>query len=96
MAADALAGGAELVVMYPRGNSMTPLIQSGQRVVVRRLSEDDLVEVGDVVLAKVRGRMLLHLVTGVDGQRVQVSNNHGHVNGWTVRSKVYGKWDREL
>lgn len=96
MAADALAGGAELVIMYPKGNSMTPLITSGQRVVVRRVGPDDLVRVGDVVLVKVRGRIILHKVTGVDGSRVQVSNNHGHVNGWTTRSKVYGKWDREL
>lgn len=50
--------------------------------------------VGDIVFAKVRGRWIdSHLITkrrAVGGKiEYQISNNHGHVNGWTFN--VYGK-----
>jgi hypothetical protein len=71
----------------PVGNSMTPRIKSKQLVT---FSPDvSNVEVGDVVLCKVNGVIMCHLVTAIQGDRYQISNNHGHVNGWT--KKVYGK-----
>lgn len=75
------------VTLRPRGGSMEPRIKSGALVTIAPCTEP---AVGDVVLAKVHGHFLLHLVTakGADG-RYQISNNHGHVNGWA--SKVYGK-----
>lgn len=77
----------EEVVLHPKGQSMTPRIYSGQRVTLTPVSEDP--EVGDIVLAKVHGRYYLHLVSSRDGDRYQISNNHGHVNGWTSREKIY-------
>ena len=51
------------------------------------------VKVGDAVFCKVKGNMVTHLVTalqgGVDNRRIQISNNHGHVNGWTTT--IYGR-----
>lgn len=76
------------VTLHPKGNSMTPRIRSGQRVVVSPLTSTP--KKGDVVLAHLGGRRwYLHLVTAVgsDG-RVQISNNHGRVNGWA--RKVHG------
>jgi hypothetical protein len=70
------------------GNSMTPLLKSRQPVDIRPVDRD--LEVGDIVFAKVKGRYFMHLITAIDGERVQISNNHGHVNGWTKKSKVYG------
>lgn len=70
------------------GNSMTPRIQSGERVTVRRLEPDEPVSKGDVVLARVNGRYYLHLVSALNGGRVQISNNKGRVNGWTPRRNV--------
>ena len=45
-----------------------------------------------MVLCQVRGKQWLHLVTGMrnDGKSYQISNNKGHVNGWTTRDKIYG------
>ena len=78
-----------IVALKPHGNSMTPIIRSGQRIELTPTVGED-VEVGDVVLAKVKGRYFIHKVTAIgDDGRFQISNNHGHVNGWT--SKVYGK-----
>lgn len=78
----------ESVTLHPAGNSMRPKIKSKDRVVLSPLARDP--EVGDIVLAKVSGKHYIHLVTAIDGERIQISNNHGHVNGWTRRDKVFG------
>jgi phage repressor protein C with HTH and peptisase S24 domain len=83
-----LREGADRVEIRPRGHSMEPLIMDGQSVIVRRLSGAP--EVGDFVLATVHGVLYLHKVLAVDGDRVQIGNNKGRVNGWTHRSKVWG------
>jgi hypothetical protein len=79
------------IALKPKGQSMTPLIESGQRIVLSPIG-DRKVKIGDVVLAKVNGKHFFHLVTAVDEakDRVQISNNHGWVNGWTGREKVFG------
>lgn len=80
------------VKFRPHGNSMQPRIESGQLVTVVPVTDDLLVEQGDVVLCKVEGKQWLHLVSaiGSDG-RYQISNNKGHVNGWCTRQNVFGK-----
>lgn len=78
----------ETVEFRPRGNSMTGKISSGQLCEVKPLDRDP--QKGDVVLCKVRGTQYLHLVSAVRGDQYQISNNHGHVNGWTPRKNVYG------
>jgi hypothetical protein len=79
----------ETVEWRPTGNSMTPIIESGQLEVVAPVDPATIGR-GDVVLAKVGGRYYLHKVSAVQPGRVQISNNHGHVNGWTSRDQVYG------
>ena len=78
----------EVVRFRPRGNSMSPRVESGEEVEVFPCGGS--AEVGDVVFCRVRGRYLLHLVTAVfpDG-RYQISNNRGHVNGAT--KQILGK-----
>lgn len=90
MHVQALLGG-QTVRFRPHGNSMVPLIYSGQLVTVRPLAEGESPRPGDVVLCKVEGRQMLHKVTAVgsDG-RYQISNNHGHINGWCTRKNVFG------
>jgi hypothetical protein len=86
--------GEPSVTFRPRGHSMEPLIRDGQSVTVRKLQAGDPVTPGMIVLAKVKGRVYLHLVSAVDGDRIQISNNHNHVNGWTTRDRIYGKYVR--
>jgi phage repressor protein C with HTH and peptisase S24 domain len=83
----------ETVVLHPRGNSMLPLIRSGERVEVAPIGPDTTIEKGDIVVAKVRGRVYVHLVSAVRGAgaQYQISNNHGHANGWVTRNGLYGK-----
>lgn len=80
------------------GDSMEPLIHSGEIVTVAPF-DDGVLNKGDVVLAKVRGRLYLHKVTGFRRglsrgwfhRLVQISNNRGKVNGWTTARDIYGK-----
>lgn len=86
---DALSKG-ETVKFRPHGNSMVPIVYSGQLVTVAP-AKDTPFGIGSVVLCKVNGRMMLHKVTaiGSDG-RYQISNNHGHINGWCKPDAVFG------
>jgi hypothetical protein len=75
----------------PHGNSMSPRIASGDKVVVKQV-DPRLLKVGDIVYAKVKGSYYLHLLSAIDESqsRYQISNNHGYVNGWVTADKVYG------
>ncbi|MED7947597.1 S26 family signal peptidase [Streptomyces sp. BE20] len=93
-ALDAVAGrvaGGATVSFRPSGSSMVPLIRSRQPVTVAPVDPSKL-EVGDIVLARVAGTVYLHLVSALDpaGNRVQISNNRGRVNGWTGHARVFG------
>ncbi len=91
----------QTIKFRPHGNSMVPIVYSGQLVTVSPVFREILV--GDTVLCKVHGHQMLHLVSaigsdqmlhlvsaiGSDG-RYQISNNHGHVNGWCTRQNVFG------
>ena len=88
-----LESGESFITSEP-GNSMTPLISHRQKHLLEPCGYTD-VSVGDIVFCRVRGSYMTHLVTAVNGKRgVQISNNHGHVNGWT--KAVYGKVIRVL
>lgn len=79
----------ETVTYRTHGNSMVPIVKSGQKVTVEPVKIED-VKVGDPVFCRVKGSYYLHLCTGrrEDGS-VQISNAHGHVNGWT--RQVFGR-----
>lgn len=79
------------VTIYPKGNSMTPKIVSGAEVTLEPIKDHNSLKKGDIVLASVGNTVYVHLISAVDKDRVQISNNHGHVNGWTDKNKVYGK-----
>ena len=77
------------VKFRPRGNSMTGKIESGQLVTLVPVGSDALA-VGDIVLCKVNGVQYLHLIKAISGDRVQIGNNKGRINGWTSRRNVFG------
>jgi hypothetical protein len=45
---------------------------------------------GDIVLVRVHGTDYLHLVTAIDGERYQIGNNRGGINGWVRGGSIYG------
>lgn len=72
----------------PRGNSMQGKIDSGDLVTIAPLGETP--KPGDIVLCKVHGCEYLHLVKAVQGDRFQIGNNKGRINGWIGRSSIFG------
>jgi hypothetical protein len=79
----------ETVQFRPRGHSMRGKVDSGQLCTVAPVTGE--LEVGDVVLCKVNGRQYLHLIKAVQGDRYQIGNNRGRINGWVSRGCIYGK-----
>lgn len=79
------------VQFRPRGNSMTGKISSGQLCTVEPIKDFSVLSKGDIVLCKVGGSQYLHLISAISGDRIQISNNHGHVNGWTNHKNIFGK-----
>lgn len=78
----------ETVKFRPRGNSMVGRVNSGQLCTVEPTTN---LEVNDIVLCKVNGSQYLHLVKAINGDRYQIGNNHGRINGWTGRNNIFGK-----
>ena len=50
-----------------------------------------LLAVGVIVLCKVSGSEYLHLVKAIQGERFQIGNNRGHINGWVGPNAIYGR-----
>jgi hypothetical protein len=43
------------------------------------------------VLCKVNGREYLHLIKAISGERFQIGNNRGRINGWVSANAIFGK-----
>ncbi len=80
----------EMVQFRPRGNSMTGKIESGQLCTVVPVNPA-LLKVGDIVLCKVNCRQYLHQVKAIQGNRFQIGNNRGRINGWVSAKSIYGR-----
>jgi len=80
----------ETVSFRPRGNSMGGKIESGQLCTVQPVDASTL-RVGDIVLCKVNGREYLHLIKAIQGERFQIGNNRGRINGWVTAGAIFGK-----
>jgi hypothetical protein len=65
-------------------------IESGSLCTVSPVDCSTL-SVGDIVLCKVGGAEYLHLVRAIQGERFQIGNNRGRINGWIGASGIYGK-----
>ena len=78
----------ETFVTSEKGNSMSPIIKSGQD---HKLAPAKLegVSVGDIVYCKVKSNFYTHLVKAKGDRGVLIGNNKGGINGWTINS--YGK-----
>jgi hypothetical protein len=85
---DRLARG-ETFVTSEKGNSMSPVLKSGQEHTLTPVHIDN-VKVGDIVYCKVRGNFYTHFVKAKDSTKgCLIGNNRGGINGWT--KQIYGK-----
>jgi hypothetical protein len=88
-----LQAGKTVVGYKGRGNSMLPIIKSGEPVTLAPITDPRSLKVGDLVLCRCSGYVFTHKITAIRGKHpkleFQISNNSGHVNGWT--RAVFGK-----
>jgi hypothetical protein len=82
--------GGETAIVSPKGNSMSPKVESGATVTLEPVDPDTLKK-GDVVLVTVKGRDYLHLVKARRGKQLLIGNNKGGTNGWVGPHAIYGK-----
>lgn len=80
----------ESAKVRPRGHSMTGKVNHKDLVTLEPCNPDDL-EVGDIVLVKVKGRVYLHLIKAKDKGRFLIGNNRGGINGWVGGHSIYGR-----
>lgn len=80
----------ETVQFRPRGHSMTGKVNDGQLCTVAPIGAS-VIEPGAIVLCRVKGAQYLHLVKAVQGERFQIGNNRGGINGWITRRQIYGR-----
>lgn len=79
----------ETFITSEKGNSMVPLIKSGQEHKLAPITLEECNE-GDIVYCKVKGRFYTHLVKGKNLEKgLLIGNNKGGINGWT--KQVFGK-----
>ena len=81
-------------VIKPRGHSMRGLVGDGETVRLNPIPPDDEIAKGDIVLCRVRGREYLHLVHAVGPRGYLIGNAHGYLNGWTPRSRIFGRLEK--
>ena len=72
----------------PRGSSMKGKIKSGEIVTIKPITKS--IEVGDIVLCKVKGNEYLHLVKAIQDSRYLIGNNQGRINGWIGINSIFG------
>jgi phage repressor protein C with HTH and peptisase S24 domain len=82
------------VSFRPKGNSMQPLICSGDEIKVVPIKDYSKIKKGSVVFCKVNGNHYVHLVQAVTqkmgGYRFQIGNNKNHTNGTISQNQVFG------
>jgi len=79
----------ETFITSEKGNSMVPLIKSGQEHKVTPVQWENCNE-GDIVYCKVKGKFFTHLVKAKNDEKgLLIGNNKGGTNGWT--KQVYGR-----
>lgn len=48
-------------------------------------------QVGEVVLVRVKGQIYLHLIKARQEDRFLIGNNRGGINGWVGPQAIYGR-----
>ena len=78
----------ETFITHEKGNSMVPLIKSGQEHKLTPCTLEDI-KIDDIVYCKVKGNYYTHIVKALGDKGALIGNNKGGINGWTT--KIFGK-----
>lgn len=80
----------ECIISREPGNSMTPILQSREPVILEPMTDWNKFKKKDIAYIKIHGKYYTHLVYAVDKDKgLEIGNNKGHIQGWT--KKVFAK-----
>lgn len=71
---------------------MEPILHSGEVFYFLSVTEETTLSEGDIVFCKVDNEFLLHKITAINEDKIQIGNNKGKINGWTTREHICGKY----
>ena len=81
-------------ICNPQGNSMHPMVKSGETVHLKSIDAKTRLKKGDVVLCRYGAKHYLHLIMKVGMNKRKeiylIGNNRGRQNGWVERDLIYG------
>ncbi|MFZ5634999.1 MAG: hypothetical protein ACOY82_00275 [Pseudomonadota bacterium] len=81
----------ETVAFRTRGGSVIGRIESGQLCTVEPVADVASLRVDDIVLCRVGAAKSLHPIQAIQGQRFQIGNDKGDINGWTGPDAIFGR-----
>lgn len=79
----------ETVKFRPEGNSMLPIIRSGELCTLAPI-HNRVLKINDVVLCQVDQKQYLHLIANIIDNQFQISNASRHINGCISREDIFG------
>lgn len=83
------------VARYEFGDSLFPLVHSGEYLKLVPLAETEKIEPKDIVLCEVHGCLMAHMIytaTKFNNKEYYfIASTHGTFYGWTPREKIYAK-----
>jgi hypothetical protein len=71
------------------GNSMLPIMKSGQKVVLKPMPTFEELSPGDIVYSRVAGNFVTHEIKALGPRGALICNHAGFENGWT--KSIFGK-----
>lgn len=91
-AIDAVIGG-KTITRYEYGDSLMPLVYSGEYLKITPLEDYKQLHVGDIVLCIVRGYAMTHMVMKIDYDKKEalIASTCGDIYGWTKFHYIFGK-----
>lgn len=80
------------IARFEYGNSMFPILHSGEYCIVKPITDINKVKVGDTVLCKVNGYLMTHMVIMKSNTSIKpyflIGSTHLDIYGWT--DEIFG------
>lgn len=70
---------------------MEPILHSEEVFYFLSVTEETTLLEGDIVFCKVDNELLLHKITAINEDKIQIGNNKGKINGWIIREHIFGR-----
>ena len=70
---------------------MIPILKPGQSVICVIVTENTILHKNNIVLCKIDGKYYLRKITAIkNGVTYQISDNHGHIEGFISKKNIFG------